>query len=185
MAQLWGSILAARKKAEPPKLLHRDLDAIERVLRDLVREDTARILIDDAEAAEIARAFSALLCRSSERIVQFSGPGVLFDTNDLEADIEVLSKVRVALGSGGLITIEGAEALTSVDVNSGSFTHSPGLEDTGLAINLEAARELGRQVRLRGIGGLIVVDFMHMEKRSIWIACSKPCSKVSSRMGSR
>ncbi|MGA7711554.1 MAG: Rne/Rng family ribonuclease [Rhizomicrobium sp.] len=165
LAQLWQSILAARKKAEPPKLLHRDLNAIERVLRDLVREDTARIVIDDAEAAEIARAYSRLaMPQSADRIVQFCGPGDLFDTNDLEADIEGLSNTRVALSSGGWITIEGTEALTAVDVNSGSFTHSPGLEDTGLAINLEAARELGRQIRLRGIGGLIVVDFMHMEE---------------------
>ena len=165
LAELWKSILAARKKAEPPQLLHRDLNAIERVLRDLVREDTAQILIDDPEAAQIARAYCRLaMPQAEERIVQFSGPGGLFDTHNLEADIDGLSNPRVALRSGGWITIEGTEALTSVDVNSGSFTRSPGLEDTSLAINLEAACELGRQVRLRGIGGLIVVDFIHMEK---------------------
>jgi ribonuclease G len=164
LAQLWDAILAARKKAEPPKLLHRDLNTIERVLRDLVCEDTARIVIDDAGAAETARAYCRLaMPQAAERIVPFCGPGALFDANDLEADIDALSNRRIVLSSGGWITIEGTEALTAVDVNSGSFTHSPGLEDTGFAINLEAARELGRQVRLRGIGGLIVVDFMHME----------------------
>ena len=99
----------------------------------------------------------------ADRIEVFAGPGALFDSHDLESDIDGLTKPRVKLPSGAWLTIEGTEALTSVDVNSGSFTHSPGLEDTGLAVNLEAARELGRQLRLRGIGGLIVVDFLHMQ----------------------
>ena len=73
---------------------------------------------------------------------------------------------RVPLPCGGWITMEGTEALTAVDVNSGSFTHASGLEDAGLTVNLEAARELGRQLRLRGIGGLIVVDFMHMKEEA-------------------
>ncbi len=165
LAHDWWAILAARKKAKPPALLHRDLGPVPRALRDLVRDDTARILLDDAEAAEAARAF----CRRSmpeaeERIALFAGPGALFDLYDLETDIDGLLHPRVPLACGGWITIEGTEALTAVDVNSGSFTDASGLEDTGLTVNLQAARELGRQLRLRGIGGLIVVDFMHMKE---------------------
>jgi ribonuclease G len=167
LAHDWQAILAARRKAKPPALLHRDLDPVARALRDLVRDDTACILIDDAEAAEAARAF----CRrampdAEERIALFAGPGVLFDLHDLETDIDGLMHSRVPLSCGGWITVEGTEALTAVDVNSGSFTHASGPENTGLTVNLEAARELGRQLRLRGIGGLIVVDFIHMREEA-------------------
>ncbi len=165
LAQEWRAILEARKKAEPPATLHRDLNAVERALRDLVREDTARILIDDAGAAETARGYCRLaMPHAADRIELFAGPGALFDLYDLETDIDVLTSPRVLLPCGGWLMIEGTEALTAVDVNSGSFTHSPGLEDTGLIVNLEAARELGRQLRLRGIGGLIVVDFIHLRE---------------------
>ncbi|MGC9953669.1 MAG: Rne/Rng family ribonuclease [Rhizomicrobium sp.] len=167
LAHDWQAILAARQKAKPPALLHRDLDPVARVLRDLVRDDTARILIDDAEAAEAARSFCRrAMPEAEERIAFFDGPGALFDSHDLETDIDGLMHPRVPLSCGGWITIEGTEALTAVDVNSGSFTHASGLEDTGLTVNLQAARELGRQLRLRGIGGLIVVDFMHMKEEA-------------------
>ncbi len=167
LAHDWRAILAARKKAEPPTLLHRDLGPVARVLRDIVRDDTARILIDDAEAAEAARAFCRRAMPDAEdRIALFAGPGALFDLHDLETDINGLIHPRVPLSCGGWITIEGTEALTAVDVNSGGFTHASGLEETGLTVNLQAARELGRQLRLRGIGGLIVVDFMHMKEET-------------------
>ena len=165
LAQEWRAILEARKTAEPPATLHRDLNAVERALRDLVREDIARILIDDAGAADTARAYCRLaMPHAAGRIELFAGPGALFDLYDLEADIDGLAAPRVTLPCGGWIMIEGTEALTVVDVNSGSFARSSGLEDTALTVNLEAARELGRQLRLRGIGGLIVADFIHMRE---------------------
>ena len=164
LAHDWRAILVARQKASPPALLHRDLGAVERAMRDIVRDDTARILIDDAEAAEAARAFCRRTMPQMEaRIELFSGPGALFDTHDLESDIDGLMRPRVPLRCGGWITVEGTEALTAIDVNSGRFTHATAVEDTGLTVNLEAAREIGRQLRLRGIGGVIVVDFMHMK----------------------
>jgi len=159
----WAEIAAASAAAKVPETLHRDLGPVERALRDIVHEGTARILIDDAQAAERARAY----CRRAmpgieDRIAFFAGPGELFD--DLEADIDGLIRPRVALPCGGWITVEGTEALTAIDVNSGSFIHSSAIEDTGLLVNLEAAREIGRQLRLRGIGGLIVIDFIHMHE---------------------
>ena len=163
LAEAWRQVLVGRKNAEPPALLYQDLDPVERTLRDLVRADTARIVIDDAAAIEAARAYCRRAMPDAEsRIEFFNGPGALFDQYDLEDEIHGLVQPRVALPSGGWITIEATEALTAIDVNSGSFTEASGLEETSLRINSEAAEEIGRQVRLRGIGGLIVVDFIHL-----------------------
>jgi ribonuclease G len=132
-------------------------------MRDAVRNETSKVLIDDAAAYEAARAYCRRAMPEAEHKVElFSGPGRLFDTYNLEEEVERLINPKVPLPSGGWITIEGTEALTAVDVNSGSFTASTGLEETSLSVNLEAADEIGRQVRLRGVGGLIVVDFIHL-----------------------
>jgi ribonuclease G len=134
-------------------------------MRDCVRAETLRVVIDDAPSMEAARAYCRRAMPEFESKVElFNGPGMLFDMYDLEEEIDRLTVPRVPLPSGGWITIEGTEALTAVDVNSGSFTASTGLEETSLKVNLEAADEIGRQVRLRGVGGLIVVDFIHLSE---------------------
>jgi ribonuclease G len=165
LAEAWRPVLAKRQSAAAPVTLYHDLDPVERTMRDMVRADTTRILIDDAAAAEAARAYCRKAMPEAEsRIALFSGPGPLFDLYELEDEIHRLIHPRVPLPSGGWITVESTEALTAVDVNSGSFTASTGLEETSLKVNLEAADEIGRQVRLRGIGGLIVVDFIHLSE---------------------
>jgi ribonuclease G len=163
LEELWGEICAVKKRASIPSTLYRDLGPIERALRDIVHDTTASIVIDNAKAVATARAY----CRDAipevvDRIAHYNDPEPLFF--DLEADIEALIRSRVPLACGGWLTVEGTEALTAIDVNSGSFTHSSAVEDTGLAVNLEAATEIGRQLRLRGIGGLIVIDFIHMKE---------------------
>ncbi|MGB8601302.1 MAG: Rne/Rng family ribonuclease [Rhizomicrobium sp.] len=163
LSAIWQALLQAITAARPPKLLYRDCGPVERALRDLVHEDTDHIIFDDAGAAESARAY----CRQSMptmegRITLFSGPGALFDRDEIENDILALAHRRVALPSGGWIMLEGTEALTSVDVNSGHYTSGNSLENNSLNVNMEAAREIGRQVRLRGIGGVIVIDFIHL-----------------------
>jgi ribonuclease G len=164
LGETWGAIAAARARGVPPALLFRDLGPIERALRDLARGDTDRILIDEAFALEAARAYCRHAMPEMEpRLRLFEGPGALFDLYGIEEDIAGLSQTRVTLPSGGWITVEATEALTAVDVNSGSFTAASGLADMGLTVNLEAAHELGRQLRLRGIGGVIVADFIHMD----------------------
>ncbi|HUO99404.1 MAG TPA: Rne/Rng family ribonuclease [Rhizomicrobium sp.] len=159
----WEATVAAAGVSDAPATLHRDLGPIERALRDMVHDDTRKILIDEPRALERARDY----CRRAmphveNRLSLFCGPGGLFD--DLESDIDGLMQPRVRLACGGWITFEATEALTAVDVNSGSFSRSSALEDTGLTVNLEAATEIGRQVRLRGVGGLIVIDFIHMRE---------------------
>jgi ribonuclease G len=164
LADAWRPVLARRQAATAPATLYHDLDPVERTMRDLVRADTARVLIDDTASVEAARAYCRRAMPEAEgKVEHFAGPGSLFDLHGLEDEIDRLSSPRVPLPSGGWITIESTEALTAVDVNSGSFTASTGLEETSVKVNLEAADEIGRQVRLRGIGGLIVVDFIHLE----------------------
>jgi ribonuclease G len=163
LAEAWRPVLSKRQTARAPATLYNDLDPIERTMRDMVRNETTKIVIDDAAAVEAARAYCRRAMPEAEaRVEHFTGPGSLFDSYGLEEEIDRLIDPRVPLPSGGWITLEGTEALTAVDVNSGSFTASTGLEETSVKVNLEAAEEIGRQVRLRGIGGLIVVDFIHM-----------------------
>lgn len=162
LAETWLPIAEKRKTAEAPATLHQDLGPIERLMRDEVDAETDRVIFDDAAALQAARAYCRRAMPDAEtRLELFEGPGYLFDDYELEGEIERLLDPRVPLPSGGWITIEATEALTAIDVNSGSFTEATGLEETSLRVNLEAAEEIGRQIRLRGIGGLIVVDFIH------------------------
>jgi ribonuclease G len=157
--------MAKRQQARAPATLYHDLDPVERTMRDEVDAQTARVLIDDREALEAARAYCRRAMPDAEsKIELFGGPGMLFDCYGLEDEIERLTEPRVPLPSGGWITLEGTEALTAVDVNSGSFTEATGLEETSLRVNLEAADEIGRQLCLRGIGGLVVIDFIHLNE---------------------
>jgi ribonuclease G len=164
LADAWRCVGDGRKSARPPATLYRDLGPIERAMRDVVRGDVTRVLIDDAGTAEMARAYCRKAMPGAEAHIELTARG-LYDRYGLEEEIARLSQPRVALPSGGWITIEATEALTAVDVNSGSFMQSGGLEETSLTVNLEAAAEIGRQLRLRGIGGLIVVDFIHLGER--------------------
>ncbi len=165
LAEAWRPVTVKRQNARPPATLYHDLDPVERTMRDEVDAQTSRVLIDDREAAEAARAYCRRAMPEAEsKIELFAGPGMLFDLYDLEDEIERLTDPRVPLPSGGWITIEGTEALTAIDVNSGSFTEATGLEEISLKVNLEAAHEIGRQLCLRGIGGLVVVDFIHLSE---------------------
>ncbi len=161
LADVWRAIQEKRKTARPPATLYNDLGPVERTMRDLVRGEIARVVIDDAGAAEAARAYCRRAMPHAEALVEYVSEPV-FARYDLEDEIEALAHTKVTLPSGAWITFEATEALTAVDVNSGRFTQSGGLEETSLAVNLEAAAEIGRQIRLRGIGGLIVVDFIHL-----------------------
>jgi ribonuclease G len=161
----WRAIQARSKMAKVPATIYHDLDPVERTMRDGVDDDTSRVLIDNAEAVAQARAYAARAMPSAvDKIQLFNGPGELFDLHNIEGEIEQLLQPRVRLPSGGWITLETTEALTSIDVNSGSYTEATGLEQTSLKTNLEAAAEIGRQLRLRGVGGLIVIDFIHLNE---------------------
>jgi len=143
-------------------VLHTDPDPVARALREMVTNDTARILIDDAATLEAARAYCRKAMPQAEAKLVAAGRD-LFAREGLEDAIAALSGPRVDLLSGGWFTIEHTQALTAIDVNSGGFTQSGSRGETSLAVNLQAAAEIGRQIRLRDIGGLIVVDFIQLD----------------------
>jgi ribonuclease G len=149
----------ACRMARPPAILAAAPGLLERILRDLPG-DIARIAIDDAREAELARGY----CRIArpELVSRIETVREAFD-EALEEEIARLFAPRLALDNGGWIILETTEGFTAIDVNSGGYAASGGREETSLAVNLEAAQEIGRQIRLRGIGGLIVVDFIQME----------------------
>lgn len=166
---LWRDLDAARADAEPPALLHGELVPLERILRDHAHDGMTAVRIDDAGAFAAAGEF----CRRfmpgmAPRLMLHVGPAPLFDLYDIDAAIEAALGSRVWLPSGGGIVIEATEAFTAVDVNSGAAAGPAGAEAAALGVNLEAARELARQLRRRNIGGLVVVDFIDMEQDESW-----------------
>jgi len=163
LAADWAEVRVTENKSKPPEVVFHDLDPVAKTMRDFVSMDTARVLIDDAAAYEEAiRYCKRAMPHMAERVHLANGPGTVFDEFDIDGAIEAALEPRVELPSGGWITIETTEALTAVDVNSGRYTAATGLEETSVRSNLEAAEAIVEQVRLRGTGGLIVIDFIHM-----------------------
>jgi ribonuclease G len=165
LARLWERIAGRARTAGAPALLHRDLGLVNRVVRDWFDSDTKELLVDNKAEFERIRdvlEFSAPALR--ERVRLWTDPKeTLFDHFNLELEIDRALKRRVWLKSGGYIVIDQTEALTVVDVNTGKFVGSTNLQDTVFKTNLEAAAAIARQLRLRDIGGIIIVDFIDMD----------------------
>ena len=188
LARLWAEIERRHKDMSSEGLVYADLDLALRVVRDLLREDTSEVMIDDAEQHERVKKFTmAFLPRLAERIKKYDGRRPIFDQYHIEPALRLAVARRVPLKSGGSLVIDQGEALTAIDVNTGSFTNtgSGNLEDTVTANNLEACDEVARQLRLRNIGGIIVVDFVDMDKegnrRKVWDAFQKALSRDRAR----
>lgn len=163
---LWSRIAARSKKVSAPGALHRDLGLIYRVVRDLFSEEVERLYVDDRNVRDkVIDLLDDISPHLKNRVVFYSGAGKpMFEAWDLETKIEQALKRRVWLKSGGYIVIDHTEALTVVDVNTGKYVGSIDLADTVYHTNLEAAQEIARQLRLRDIGGIIIIDFIDMEK---------------------
>ena len=161
----WQEIRRGADGARAPKLLWRDLDPVARALRDHVTKTTAGVRINTPAGLAAARAYAAArLPELAPRITLHTGPAPLFSLFGVEADLAQALEKRVGLPSGGAIAIETTQALTAIDVDSGSFVTGRDLDDTSCRTNLEAASEIARQLRLRGIGGIIVIDFIHLAR---------------------
>ena len=160
----WEAIQKAAETASPPVLLNRDDDFIHRILRDHVGPDLTRVVLDDAAAVERVTTFLGQQ-GATVSVEAHAESDELLEHFKVNAAIRDALKPRVDLPSGGYVIIEPTEALTVIDVNSGSFTRSANARETVLWTNCEAAVEIGRQLKLRNIGGVIVVDFIDMDSR--------------------
>jgi ribonuclease G len=188
LARAWGEIERREQSMNGPGLVYADLDLTLRCIRDLMREDTSEIVIDDEEQYERVKKFTlAFLPRFAERVKKYEHRRPIFDHYHIEPALRLAVARKVPLRSGGSLVIDQGEALTAIDINTGSFTNtgSGNLEDTVTANNLEACEEVARQLRLRNIGGIIVVDFVDMDKegnrRKVWDAFQKALSRDRAR----
>ncbi len=163
LTTIWEEIAAAQEADEPPVTLHHELGAIERALRDQVGPEIENIIIDDRQAFNAARGYAEKAMPGfAKRISLHESATPLFDEHGIEDEISALQFSEVALANGGWIIIEPTEALIAIDVNSGKHIARSDLDTTALAVNREAAEMIARQLVLRSIGGLIVIDFIPM-----------------------
>ena len=164
LRRLWGGIQDRAATAASLTPLYQDLDLSLRVLRDFVHEDTARVLVDSRETYQKMFGFGQDFTPGvAERIEHYQGERPLFDLYGVEDEIEKALARRVDLKSGGYLVFDQTEALTTVDVNTGGFVGGRSFDDTIFKTNLEAAQVIARQLRLRNIGGMIIVDFIDMD----------------------
>lgn len=164
--RLWINIQKKAEKVSAPCLLHSDLDLVLRVVRDLFTQDVDRMVIDSPSEFYRVRDFvHNFLPNLEEKIELYEGTEPIFDAYAVEVEISRALKRRVWLKSGGYIVIDQAEALVAIDVNTGRYVGRRNLEETIFKTNMEAAREIAYQLRLRNIGGIIIIDFIDMEEQ--------------------
>ncbi len=165
LRRLWAQIDKRAKTSSAPNLLHTDLDLISRSIRDLYTPSVRRIIVDSPEEYKHTLEFVETFVPEAKTSVElYTRPEPVFDFFGIEIEISRALEKRVWLKSGGYIVIEMTEALTAIDVNTGSFVGKRNLEDTIFKTNMEAAREIAYQLRLRNIGGIIIIDFIDMEE---------------------
>ncbi len=161
--KLWGDLEKSIEKASVPAVIHEDLPLFMRTLRDLVRPHIEKVRIDSREAylkmCEFAEHYAPEIC---SRIEHYPGERPLFDLYGVEDEIQKALDIKVQLKSGGYLVIEQTEAMSTIDVNTGAFVGHRNLEETIFKTNLEAATAIARQLRLRNLGGMIIIDFIDM-----------------------
>ena len=164
LRHLWADIRELSLGAQPPKLLYQDLSLAQRVLRDMVTESTEHVMVDSRENFQKLVAFAeTYMPKLRGKIEHYIGERPLFDLYNVEPEIERALSRRVDLKSGGYLIIDQTEAMTTVDVNTGGFVGQRNFDDTIFKTNLEAAQSIARQLRLRNLGGIIIIDFIDME----------------------
>jgi ribonuclease E len=187
LLNLWDAIQEANQLRKAPFLIFKENDLISRSLRDFLRDDITEVLVDTDEAYEKANDFTSKLMPDFEsKIIKYDEAIPLFTRYQIESQIETAYQREVSLPSGGSIVIDQTEALVAIDINSAKATGGSDIEETALNTNIESAVEIGKQLRLRDIGGLIVIDFIDMlslkNKRAVedklWSALSIDRAKV-------
>jgi ribonuclease G len=187
LSRVWSEIGRREKELRGPGLIYADLDLALRTVRDLMREETTELFIDDEDQFERVRKFTmAFLPCFAERIKRYDNRRPIFDFYHVEPALRQAIGRKVPLRSGGSLVIDQGEALTAIDINTGSFTgKGSDLEDTVTRNNLEACDEVARQLRLRNIGGIIVVDFVDMDReenrKKVWEAFQRALKRDRAR----
>ncbi|MFP2964395.1 ribonuclease E/G, partial [Myxococcus sp. 1LA] len=165
LIEVWNQVVRKNEKRGGPGLLHPDLDLILRATRDLFAHDVEKLVVDDREEYERILGFvTAQDPALRDRVALHEGDDTVFDAYGIEQELQRATQRKVWLKSGGYLIIDQAEALTAIDVNSGRYVGKKSLEETITKINVEAAKEIVYQLRLRNIGGIIICDFIDMEK---------------------
>lgn len=163
LLQLWQAIQSEEQQQRAPSLLYQENSAVLRAIRDNLRRDIGEVLIEGEEAFEEVSTFiSQVMPHYQEKVKAYADPIPLFSRYQIESQIETAFNHTVKLPSGGSLVIDPTEALVSIDINSARATKGADIEETALSTNLEAADEVARQLRIRDIGGLIVIDFIDM-----------------------
>ena len=167
LARLWDEIREKTLASSAPALIYRDSDLIKRAIRDLYHREIDEVIVEGEEGYKAARGFMKLLMPSHvRRVQQFVDPTPVFQRYGVEDQLTAMYQPVVQLKSGGYLVINPTEALVSIDINSGRSTREHNIEQTAFATNLEAAAEIARQLRLRDMAGLVVIDFIDMEQNS-------------------
>jgi ribonuclease E len=164
LTRLWDDIRDATMQSTAPALVHQDSDLIKRAIRDVYTREIDQVLVEGEEGYKAAKGFMKLLMPShAKKVQQYEDPVPLFQRAGVESQLAAMYNPVVQLRSGGYIVINPTEALVSIDINSGRSTREHDIEGTALKTNLEAADEIARQLRLRDMAGLVVIDFIDME----------------------
>jgi ribonuclease G len=167
LSNLWQDILRRKESSPAPALIQPELDVALRALRDLYGAKIDRIIVDDPEELEKIKGFVDHLMPEMSNVVEFyNDPEPIFDHFGIEAELNRSLGKKVWLKSGGYLVIDQTEALTTIDVNTGRFTGRKNLEETILQNNLEAVQEIAYQLKIRNLGGIIILDLIDMERRS-------------------
>jgi ribonuclease G len=182
LRKTWASITDFAKREPAPNLLYQDLNLAQRVLRDFVNDETATIQIDSRENFLKLQEFGSVYTPSvMAKLVHYTGERPLFDLYGVEEEIQRALGRRVDLKSGGYLIIDQTEAMTTIDVNTGSYVTGRNFDDTIFKTNLEAAHAIVRQLRLRNLGGIIILDFIDMENAEHRNAVLTELNKALSR----
>ena len=165
LARLWDEIRERTLGSSAPALIYRDSDLIKRAIRDLYHREIDEVIIEGEEGYKAARGYMKLLMPSHvRRIAHYADPTPIFQRYGIEDQLSAMYQPLVQLKSGGYLVINPTEALVSIDINSGRSTREHNIEQTAFATNIEAANEIARQLRLRDMAGLVVIDFIDMEQ---------------------
>ncbi|RBB32453.1 ribonuclease G [Burkholderia reimsis] len=182
LRKTWATIVGQAQRLPATSLLYQDLDLAQRVLRDFANDDTTRIQVDSRETYQRLSEFAAEFTPAvSPKLHHYTGERPLFDLYNIETEIQRALSRRVDLKSGGYLMIDQTEAMTTIDVNTGGYVGARNFDDTIFKTNLEAAHTIARQLRLRNLGGIIIIDFIDMENAEHRDAVLSELKKALSR----